>query len=141
VWALFVIGHHPPPGHFPDLLKGLEQIGVEHLCPKRPVLKYLATVKDATNSEISASLKWSINRVTPRVHELREKNLVEQVSERACKITGRKVIAWRAVISKPVPANDPRNYRCHYCPKTAVTFKDITPVCGAHERVMVQATL
>ena len=59
------------------------------------VLKALATVENATNSELSRMLGWEINRITPRIFELREKKLVVEASKRKCKITGRKALAWR----------------------------------------------
>jgi len=65
------------------------------------VLKVLATVPNATNSELSRMLSWEINRVTPRVHELahpKEKNkqpLIVEVCKRKCRITGRTAIAWK----------------------------------------------
>jgi hypothetical protein len=98
------------------------------------VLKYLATVENATNMEISEALKWSINRVTGRTNELVKRGLVEFALERQCKITSRKVNAWRVVSSKPAPAKDPGNYRCSHpgCPKTAVTYLNEKPVCQRH---------
>jgi hypothetical protein len=49
-----------------------------------------------TNMELSVALGWSINRVTPRVLELRHEGLVVLESERPCKITGRTAYAWKA---------------------------------------------
>ena len=49
-----------------------------------------------TNSEIADALGWSINRVTPRVFELRKQGLVCEDRRRYCDITGRTVIAWRS---------------------------------------------
>jgi predicted ArsR family transcriptional regulator len=99
------------------------------------VLKYLATVEDATNSEISEALKWSINRVTGRIFELREKGLVEEATERKCKITTRNVKAWRVVKKQAV--KDPKNYRCYKCSKTAVTYLEDKPVCLDHSKKKV----
>lgn len=48
-----------------------------------------------TNSEIARTLNWSINRVTPRVFELREKDLVAEDCKRKCTVTGHMAIAWR----------------------------------------------
>jgi len=50
---------------------------------------------DMTNMEIAQALKWSINRVTPRVYELREKGLVVLSQKRLCSVTGRRAMAWR----------------------------------------------
>jgi len=52
-------------------------------------------IKDYTNSEISEILGWGINRVTPRVFELRYQGLLEESQKRSCKITGRTAIAWK----------------------------------------------
>lgn len=59
------------------------------------VLKAMATRNDFTNSELSEYLNWPINTVTPRIHELRKKDLVQFSEKRVCKITGRMVIAWK----------------------------------------------
>ena len=47
-----------------------------------------------TNSELADKLGWSINRITPRVFELRAKNKLEKKYKRKCRITGRTAIAW-----------------------------------------------
>ncbi len=57
-----------------------------------------------TNSEIAAELEWSINRVTPRVFELRRVGILEEAGRRECRITHRTVIVWRA---KDAPAVKP----------------------------------
>jgi hypothetical protein len=56
---------------------------------------------DATNMEIARVLNWEVNRVTPRVHELRERGLVVGGRRRACSVTGRVVQAWRAADPDP----------------------------------------
>lgn len=50
---------------------------------------------DMTNMEISEVLSWSINRVTPRVHELRQLGAVVLNQRRECGVTGRLAMAWR----------------------------------------------
>ena len=40
------------------------------------VLSALVYLKEATNAEIADFLDWSINRVTPRIFELREEGYV-----------------------------------------------------------------
>ena len=60
-------------------------------------------IMNFTNMELSIELEWSINRVTPRVYELRGKGknnpyqtkpvLVES-QIRPCRVTGRKAKAW-----------------------------------------------
>lgn len=49
---------------------------------------------DFTNNELSSYLGWEINRVTPRVNELKERGLVEEKGKRPCKNTGRLAIVW-----------------------------------------------
>jgi len=48
-----------------------------------------------SNSELAEILEWSINRVTPRVKELRERGLLESAGKRNCDITGRFVMTWK----------------------------------------------
>lgn len=47
-----------------------------------------------TNTEIAMSLGWSINRVTPRVHELRKMGLVKLKEKRPCSWTNRLAKSW-----------------------------------------------
>src|SRR5580700_8449507 len=58
---------------------------------QKEVLDALRTQPNATNAEIAWMLKWSINRVTPRVLELRSPDvgLIEEVGKRKCRVTGR----------------------------------------------------
>jgi len=62
---------------------------------QQQVLRALKILKEATNMEIADFLGWSINRVTPRTKELRDKDFVEQATIRPCKITGRAARAWK----------------------------------------------
>jgi DNA-binding MarR family transcriptional regulator len=64
---------------------------------QRQVKAVLATQKDATNSELADLLKFSINRITPRILELRDKGEVELSCIRECKITGRQCKAWKII--------------------------------------------
>ena len=61
------------------------------------VLKALETLVNASNMMIAAHLGWSINRVTPRINELRKANppLVIESGVYQCKITNRKVNYWK----------------------------------------------
>ena len=104
------------------------------------VLKTLATVPDATNSELSRMLGWEINRVTPRVNELvnLEKPLIEQAQKRPCKITGRTAIAWRVIHQNQ---KDPSIFRCQYCNKSADCFVESNPRCRACMQVRSQTGL
>jgi hypothetical protein len=78
------------------------------------VLEVLGMNADMTNSELADALDWSINRVTPRIQELREagkvvcKNrrcpnpahlnahtdVLHDDCKRKCWATGRSVFAW-----------------------------------------------
>ncbi len=49
-----------------------------------------------SNMEIAHYLGWSVNRVTPRVFELRQKGLVRPGPRRPCSITGQTVQTWIA---------------------------------------------
>lgn len=68
---------------------------------QRDVYRVIRRNPDVTNMEIARVLGWSINRVTPRVKELREKGLVEEGRRRACQVTGRTVQAWKAGVLNP----------------------------------------
>jgi hypothetical protein len=52
-------------------------------------------VRDWTNTELAVKIGWSINRVTPRVHELRQLGILEKSGQRNCRITGYTAISWR----------------------------------------------
>ena len=59
------------------------------------VFQAIFVLGEASNSELAEYLKWSINRVTPRVLELRDAGRVELSKIRECKVTGRQVKAWK----------------------------------------------
>ena len=50
---------------------------------------------DMTNMEVASALHWSINRVTPRVFELRDAGLVVSNGKRRCGVTGNTSYAWK----------------------------------------------
>lgn len=54
--------------------------------------------RDFTNEELSKELEWGINRVTPRVLELRLKGILEDAGKRECKVTKREVHCWRVKV-------------------------------------------
>jgi hypothetical protein len=84
---------------------------------KQAVLAELSLASDMTNSELAEALHWGINRVTPRVGELREAGLVgcrnwacpnrahlnahtdivHNACKRRCRVTGASVFAWRSL--------------------------------------------
>lgn len=51
--------------------------------------------KDFSNMELAGKLEWSINRVTPRTHELVKLGVLKESRKRSCKVTGRRVWAWK----------------------------------------------
>lgn len=61
---------------------------------QRLVLDAIYELKECNNQEIARHLNWEINRVTPRVHELRDKGYVEEIRKSRDKITGRLCIFW-----------------------------------------------
>lgn len=48
-----------------------------------------------TNMEAARALDWSINRVTPRVLELRNLGLLMFHQTRRCHVTGNMAMTWR----------------------------------------------
>lgn len=48
-----------------------------------------------TNMELARALGWSINRVTPRIFELRRLGFVIVKEKRLCHVTGRMAYSWR----------------------------------------------
>lgn len=62
---------------------------------QRQVYDALNDLGEATNTEISRYLSLPINQITPRVKELRVKNVVVGSTQRPCRITKQKVRTWR----------------------------------------------
>lgn len=54
--------------------------------------------RSLTNMEVAMILGWSINRITPRVFELRERSLLKEDEKRICGITGSRAIAWKRTL-------------------------------------------
>jgi predicted transcriptional regulator len=72
-------------------------LATQHLGAKqKAVLDALRFFPDATNAEIAAHLAWPINRITPRMGELRQQGLVLESCRRRCKVTGGMAWAWVA---------------------------------------------
>ena len=63
---------------------------------QKQVLDALRFFPDATNRELKEYMHWEINSITPRIGELRDQGLVIDAGIRPCKITGRRVHAWKA---------------------------------------------
>lgn len=62
---------------------------------QRQVYDALQLKAQATNAELAEHLDWSINRITPRMFELRTLGLVVPVIKRKCFITGNNAYVWR----------------------------------------------
>lgn len=63
---------------------------------QKDVLDALRFFADATNAELGERLGWPVNRITPRILELRRMDLVLDAGRRKCKVTGSCAHAWRA---------------------------------------------
>ncbi len=61
------------------------------------VLTTLFAYPGMSNHDLSRFLHWEINRVTPRVKELRDKGLVVHSHNKVDKITKRVVMCWKVV--------------------------------------------
>lgn len=55
----------------------------------------LEDLESANNTIIAKRLGWSINRVTPRIKELRDSGFVEEDCIRMCPVTKRMTWFWR----------------------------------------------
>ena len=67
--------------------------GLSSAVAKRMVFSLIWENPGICNAEIAQKLGWGINRVTPRVLELRESGLVEEMGKKS--INGRMVMSWR----------------------------------------------
>lgn len=73
--------------------------GIQHQLPRsrQKVYDAICRLYRPTNMEIAEHLGWSINRVTPRVKELREYGKVTCYGNRKCKVTGNPANVWGAI--------------------------------------------
>jgi hypothetical protein len=103
--------------HQPSLFAYHKQVIPTRSRKKQEVFDVLSRTLDMTNSELAEALHWGINRVTPRIAELREAGLVgcrnpqcpnrahlnahsdivHDACKRRCKVTGASVFAWRSI--------------------------------------------
>lgn len=74
-------------------LENLQNLGSR----QQAVLKAISTRDAICNQEIAKLLNWEINRVTPRVLELRDAGYVEEAYRDKYEPTNRTVIYWRQV--------------------------------------------
>ena len=59
------------------------------------VLRIMQDKPDWTYQELSSSMGWSVNRIIPRVMELRQLGLIVMGGKRQCGTTGMIVQSWR----------------------------------------------
>ncbi len=72
--------------------KTQEKLSAKQMC----VWNLLKSCKfPVTNSEIAKLLGWSINRLTPRIFELRKHGLVVNAGRRKCHVTHNMVMVWQ----------------------------------------------
>lgn len=77
-------------------LMAFDQVRPKIAGRRKQVYAMLAMMGPSTNAEVAQRLGWSINRVTPRMLELRENGWVENAGTRECKVTKNNAHAWRA---------------------------------------------
>ena len=65
---------------------------------RQEVYRAIRSLGNACNLDIAYHLKWAINRITPRVKELRELCVVEEYRRAITPRTGKRVIFWRVII-------------------------------------------
>lgn len=73
--------------------RSLERIGQK----QKVCYETIKRMGAASNYDIARALGWEINRVTPRVKELRELNFVEEAYREVHPATDRKVIFWKVI--------------------------------------------
>ena len=64
---------------------------------QRIVLDVLRGGGDYTFSEIGKILRIPVNRITPRIDELRKYGFCEFSTRRNCTVTGQNVKTWKAI--------------------------------------------
>ncbi len=62
---------------------------------QQTVLDTMYLRDDWTYQELAEKLEWSVNRVIPRVYELRQLGLVVAAERRICSVTGMVVQSWK----------------------------------------------
>ena len=88
---------------------------------QQEVYQMLKNLGSANNTILSKKLNWSINRVTPRIKELRNQNLVIQDSIRLCPITKKSTIFWKCN-NLPKIKNEKENQNLFDKTKEVYTF-------------------
>lgn len=76
-------------------LEAYKQISEDLKGRQLEVYKALKFLETANNTSLALYLRWPINRITPRIKELRDLGLVKQDSIRKCPYTKKNTIYWR----------------------------------------------
>ena len=64
---------------------------------RKQIYRVIEQCPGCSNNDIARFLGWEINTVTPRVKELRDKNLVKFCRLKYDPLTNRTVIAWKSI--------------------------------------------
>ena len=75
-------------------LQAYEQVKINK--SQQTILRVLRASKEPmTNALVGVILNWPINRITPRVLELRRKGMLKDAGVTTCPVTGGKAHAWK----------------------------------------------
>lgn len=82
---------------------------------------------------IRAKFGSKASNASRRCRDLENEGLIEnqkvQIEREGKKLW---VVQYRFIQKQALPQKDPSMFRCWYCSKTAVSFKDNKPVCQGH---------
>ena len=93
----------------------------EGLLSKRRFEVYEALVKHGPCTANELFRKWKYRshitqqNIHPRLGELRERGVVEEVRVKPCEVTGRMAIVWKANGKMPVKWDKPQREECRTC--------------------------
>jgi hypothetical protein len=88
-------------------IQATSQEAYSKIIPKLPQCQYEVWFylrnrpEGLTNAELAYYLNWPINRITPRILELRKLGYVKHYGKRQCKITGSMANTWVSVNDNP----------------------------------------
>jgi predicted ArsR family transcriptional regulator len=83
---------------------------------QRIIRSVLLRVGPMSNAQLATVLRWPINTVTPRIHELRKLDVIEDAGTVVSRTTGRKVHVWKLKYPTPTTTS----------PKVEATSKQAT---------------
>jgi predicted transcriptional regulator len=76
-----------------DMTEKVDQLSLAD--KQQQVLGTMYERNDWSYQELAEKLGWSVNRVIPRVYELRQLGLVVPAEKRQCLVTGYVIQSWR----------------------------------------------